>query len=198
LSLSILVLAVGMLLCPAAGASAYFEPAPRLYEHFTAGGEMWPFLDAFNGLRDGSLTKIDVSQVQGVVSFPSFHTMLGVIATYALRDTRALFIPAAIVNAAMIVATLPVGGHHLMDTLAGAAISIAAFHVLRHGRRASSRSSIAALGIDGMSASEKPALHHSFRQPFSVLRSNTLEWLLVAAAACSVAYVALEKLPRHF
>jgi hypothetical protein len=133
LCLSSLGLAVGMLLVPAAGAFVYFEPARQLFDNFTAGGQMWPFLDAFNGLRDGSLTKIDISSVQGVVSFPSFHTMLGIITTYALRDTRALLIPAIALNGTMIVATLPVGGHYLADVLAAAAICLAAIHWVRHG-----------------------------------------------------------------
>src|ERR1700732_3285039 len=153
LCLSSLGLAVGMLLFPAAGAFVYFEPARQLFDNFSAGGEMWPFLDAFNGLRDGSLTRIDVSSVQGVVSFPSFHTMLGIITTYALRDTRALFIPAVVLNGTMIVSTLPVGGHYLVDTLVGAAIRVAAFHGLRCGcgRRASSRQSITAFGLNEIS-----------------------------------------------
>lgn len=153
LCLSSLGLAVGMLLVPAAGAFVYFEPARHLFDNYAAGGEMWPFLDAFNALRDGSLTKIDVSSVQGVVSFPSFHTMLGIITTYALRDTRVLLIPALILNGTMIVATLPVGGHYLADTLAGASISIAAFHALRYGfgRTASTRQSIAVLGVNEIS-----------------------------------------------
>jgi membrane-associated phospholipid phosphatase len=193
-------LAVGMLLVPAAGAFVYFEPAPQSFDNFAPGREMWPFLDAFNGLRDGSLTKIDVSQVQGVVSFPSFHTMLGVITTYALRDTRALLIPAAILNGAMIVATLPVGGHYLADILAGATISIAAFHVLRYrvGRRVSSRRSIAVFGVNEISLSRKLNVHHSFQKLFSRLTSYALDWLLIATAACLVGYVALENLHRHF
>jgi len=151
LCLSSIGLAVGMVLLPAAGAFVYFEPAPQLYDHFAAGREMWPFLDAFNSLRDGSLTRIDVSSVQGVVSFPSFHTMLGIITTYALRDTRALLIAAVILNGTMIVATLPVGGHYLMDTLTGAAISIAAFHALQYGsrRRASLRQSLPVFDVKG-------------------------------------------------
>jgi membrane-associated phospholipid phosphatase len=133
LCLSSVGLMVGMLLVPAAGAFVYFEPARQLFDNLAAGGPMWPFLDAFNGLRDGSLTKIDISSVQGVVSFPSFHTMLGIITTYALRDTRALFIPAIALNGTMIVATLPVGGHYLADVLAGTAICLVAIHGMRLG-----------------------------------------------------------------
>ncbi len=133
LCLSSLGLAVGMLLVPAAGAFVFFEPARHLFDNFAASGEMWPFLSAFDSLRDGSLTTINVSTVQGVVSFPSFHTMLGIIATYALRDTRVLFIPAVIINGMMIVATLPVGGHYLADVVAGAAVTMAAIYGVRYG-----------------------------------------------------------------
>lgn len=131
LCLASLGLAIGMVLVPAAGAFVYFAPAQHLFDNFAGQGEMWPFLDAFNALRDGSLTKIDVSSVQGVVSFPSFHTMLGILITYAIRDTRPLFIPVAAINAVMIVSTLPVGGHYLADVIAGAAISAAAIYVMR-------------------------------------------------------------------
>ena len=131
LCLASLGLAVGMVLVPAAGAFVYFAPAQHLFDNFAGQGEMWPFLDAFNALRDGSLTKIDLSSVQGVVSFPSFHTMLGILVTYALRDTRPLFMAVAAINAVMIVSTLPVGGHYLADVIAGAAISAAAIYGMR-------------------------------------------------------------------
>jgi len=153
LALSSVGLAIGMVLLPAAGANVYFAPTPQLFDNFAAGGKMWGFLDAFHGLRDGSLRTIDMSSVQGVVSFPSFHTMLGVITTYALRDTRAVFIPAILLNGTMIVSTLPVGGHYLVDVVAGAAVCIVGIQALRyasgHGRRA--RQSITALSISEIS-----------------------------------------------
>jgi membrane-associated phospholipid phosphatase len=200
LCLSSLGLAVGMVLLPAAGAFAYFEPAPQLFDHFAGGREMWPFLDAFNSLRDGSLTKIDLSSIQGVVSFPSFHTMLGIITTYALRDTRALLIPAVMLNGTMIVATLPVGGHYLMDTLTGAAISIAAFHWLQYESRRAAlpHQSTAAFGLNGASLSGQMPLSQWFLQRVGRLRIHTLGYLFIATAACLVAYVALENLHAHF
>jgi membrane-associated phospholipid phosphatase len=194
LCLSILGLAAGMVLLPAAGAFAYFDPAPQLFDHFSAGRGMWSFFDAFNSLRDGSLTKVDVSSAQGVVSFPSFHTMLGVITIYALRDTRALFIPAVILNGTMMVATLPVGGHHLVDTVAGAAISIAAFHALHYGsrRKASSRESIALPGARGLALIGQMNLRYLSLQRLARPRLYALGCLFIATAACLVAYVALE------
>jgi membrane-associated phospholipid phosphatase len=74
---------------------------------------------------------IDLSSLQGVVSFPSFHTMLGVMTIYALRDTRWIMIPVLVVNGAMIVSTMPVGGHHLSDVLAGAGLTLGAILLVR-------------------------------------------------------------------
>jgi membrane-associated phospholipid phosphatase len=92
---------------------------------------MWPFAHAFTMLRNGSLTVIDLSELQGVVSFPSFHTVLGVITTYALRDTLWLMIPVLLINGTMIVSTMPIGGHHLVDVLAGAGLTVGAMLLLR-------------------------------------------------------------------
>jgi membrane-associated phospholipid phosphatase len=131
LSLSTVGLCVGMWLVPAAGAFAYYGPAPQLVENFSAMGKMWPFAHTFTMLRNGSLSVIDLSALQGVVSFPSFHTMLGVMTTYALRDTRWLMILVLLLNGTMIVSTLPVGGHHLTDVLAGAGLTFGAIFLVR-------------------------------------------------------------------
>jgi len=135
LSLSTVGLCVIMWLVPAAGAFAYYGPAPRLFENFSALGEMWPFFHPFIMLRNGSLTVIDLSALQGVVSFPSFHTVLGIITVYALRDTVWLMIPLLLLNGTMIVATMPVGGHHLVDVLAGAGLTCGSIFLVRRYSR---------------------------------------------------------------
>ena len=135
LGLSTVGLCVVMWFVPAAGAFAHYRPEPQLFGNLSALGEMWPFFHAFTMLRDGSLTAIDLSALEGVVSFPSFHTVLGVITIYALRDRLVLLVPALIVNGTMIVSTMPVGGHHLIDVVAGAAVSCGAIVVTRRYSR---------------------------------------------------------------
>jgi membrane-associated phospholipid phosphatase len=140
LSLSAVGLCVGMWLVPAAGAFAYYRPEPQLISNLSALGEMWSFSHAFSMLRDGSLSVINLSSLQGVVSFPSFHTMLGVMTIYALRDTRWIMIPVLLVNGAMIVSTMPVGGHHLSDVLAGAGLTLGAILLVRRSSGLHARS----------------------------------------------------------
>jgi len=62
--------------------------------------------------------------------------MLGVMTIYALCDTRWLMIPVLLLNGAMIVSTLPVGGHHLIDVFAGAGLTFGAILLVRtHAKR---------------------------------------------------------------
>jgi membrane-associated phospholipid phosphatase len=131
LSLCTVGLCAGMLLVPAAGAFAYYGPAQQLYDHYAALGEMWSFGRTFNLLRDGSLAVVDLSALDGIVSFPSFHTALGVMGIHAARDTRWLVAFVLPLNATMIVSTMPVGGHHLADVLAGAGLTLGAILLVR-------------------------------------------------------------------
>lgn len=131
LSVTVIALCVVMLMVPAAGAFAFYQPAPELYANLAPAGAMWTFSRDFNMLRSGSLSVIDLSATTGVVSFPSFHTILAIVTVYPLRDTRWLMRAVMALNGTMIVATMPVGGHHLADVLAGAAVAVGAIIVVR-------------------------------------------------------------------
>lgn len=85
-------------------------------------------------IRNGEWTAFDCSHVEGIISFPSFHTTLAILLVYAVRHHRwalAILLP---LNMLLVVATLSVGGHYLVDVVAGGAvafISIAATQLLR-------------------------------------------------------------------
>jgi membrane-associated phospholipid phosphatase len=129
---SVIGLSITMLAVPAAGAFAFYKPATQLFAHYAPSGEMWTFLREFMMLRDGSLSTINLATAQGVVNFPSFHTILAIVTVYPLRDTRWLMVPLILLNGTMMVATLPVGGHHLSDVLAGATIALSAIAFVRY------------------------------------------------------------------
>ena len=74
---------------------------------------------------------LDFAKAEGLVTFPSFHTTLAIITTYAVRGVRYVFAPVCALNAVVIVATLPEGGHHLIDLVAGALIAAVAIAVAR-------------------------------------------------------------------
>jgi membrane-associated phospholipid phosphatase len=131
-SLTSIGIAVGMMILPAAGAYSYYDLPLGAYDNFGAGSGMWHH-DLLMALRTGRATMIDfnVPNSNCLVTFPSGHTVLAIAMTYALRGSLWTLMPAAVVNGAMLVSTIPHGGHHLFDLVVGAAIAAAAISFAR-------------------------------------------------------------------
>jgi membrane-associated phospholipid phosphatase len=113
---------------------AWLMPAVDADVHFgalavakTEAGWSTPLLrvEHFLNLRDGFMTRIPVMDSTGIVTFPSFHTMCGVLFAACFAQVRWLKWPALAVNALMIAATPVEGGHYLVDVLAGIGLSAA-------------------------------------------------------------------------
>jgi membrane-associated phospholipid phosphatase len=123
LAVSSALSAIGLAFVPAAGAYAYFQPAVADFTNFTHAG--FGHLNELMKIRSGEPMSLLVTRAEGLVTFPSYHTALGIIVTYALRKKPFIAWPIGILNAVMLVSTLPEGGHHLTDVIAGAAIGAA-------------------------------------------------------------------------
>lgn len=93
-------------------APAYGSP-PYAY-HFT---------EVFDGLRDGSLRRLDTSIITGLVTFPSLHAADAVILARGYAWLGRLFLPLVLLNIAMVGSALIVGGHYLVDLIAGVALA---------------------------------------------------------------------------
>ncbi|WP_165899978.1 phosphatase PAP2 family protein [Borborobacter arsenicus] len=115
---------------PAEGAYAYFQPPAEAFSNFTERAGSW-HLTHLNALRSGESFQFSARIVEGLITFPSFHTVLGIIVVYALRGFRLIAISFLIVNVLMIIGTMPEGGHHLVDVLAGIAVTIISIAVTR-------------------------------------------------------------------
>jgi hypothetical protein len=79
----------------------------------------------FVAVRDGSLTFLDLQQLRGLVTFPSFHASMAVLLAWSARRTRFALL-SAVLNLLMIAATPTEGGHYLVDALAGIAVAVIA------------------------------------------------------------------------
>ncbi|GAA0585799.1 hypothetical protein GCM10009416_25140 [Craurococcus roseus] len=76
-----------------------------------------------------------LNQLAGIVSFPSFHTTLALLFTYAHHGIR-LTLPAfAALSGVMLFSVPSKGGHHLADMPGGAAVAVAAVVLVRVVRR---------------------------------------------------------------
>ena len=116
--LALLLTTAVFALLPALGPGAGIPELAKLY------------LADLVGLHDGSLKSFDVTELNGIVAFPSFHAVLGVLLTYAHRGSALLW-PVAALNAVMLVAIPSEGGHYLIDVLAGAATAACAIVAIR-------------------------------------------------------------------
>jgi hypothetical protein len=77
-------------------------PAASAYVHFnvTDPGTA-ATVSGFNRLRSGTMRQFDLNAMQGLVSFPSFHTALGIFFAYVVRRSAVLFPVFAVLNATM-------------------------------------------------------------------------------------------------
>jgi membrane-associated phospholipid phosphatase len=97
-------------LTPAAGAFVYYHLPVASSTGYVA---QWA------DLRNGALRTIDSLANQGLVVFPSFHTVLALLCAYAARPLRILKIPLLVLNLLIILSSPAMGGHYFIDIIAG-------------------------------------------------------------------------------
>jgi hypothetical protein len=78
------------------------------------------------GLRDGTWRTLDLTQLMGIVTFPSYHATLPIILAWAQRDMPRWRIPAGLWAGVTIIATPVFGGHYGVDVLAGIMLALVA------------------------------------------------------------------------
>jgi hypothetical protein len=106
-------------LMPAVGPLAYLWHGPVPYMPASA---LWqPVL--IPPLRQHLVHTVDLGQLRGLVSAPSFHTAAAVLYIVAAWPMRRLRWPVLGINAAMLLSTPVEGTHYLTDMLAGAAVA---------------------------------------------------------------------------
>lgn len=119
-------------LFPSIGPYAFYGPSPADFSNLNPEAGTW-HLEHMLGLRDGTMRHIDIRDIEGLVSFPSFHTALAIITAYALRGIRWIAWPSYILNAFVILSTLSEGGHYLVDIIGGTCITVVA--IVMYARR---------------------------------------------------------------
>lgn len=85
----------------------------------------WVTPGVVTALRDGSLRAIGFADLEGIITFPSFHAGAAVLLGWAFWPIRLLRWPMATLNAAMLLAAVPIGGHYFVDLPAGVAVAAA-------------------------------------------------------------------------
>jgi hypothetical protein len=93
------------------------------------------FIRHFNALRDGTLTTVTLGDIEGLVSFPSFHVAGAMVVTWVFRHRRWCLAVLFALNVPLIAATVMSGAHYLIDIVASGvllAASIWSYRRLSH------------------------------------------------------------------
>jgi len=124
--LASLITAIGFYFWPAAGTygSVYNLAVPdycaKCFSHLCE-------------LRSGAQTVITWRGTQGLITFPSFHTIWALLLAGAFIGSR-LFWPLALLNALVVFSTITTGMHYYADVLAGIAVTIVVIAATRISR----------------------------------------------------------------
>ena len=121
LVVALICLALWPALCPFT--YRHYEPlvSPVLLEHLTT---------QIREVHAGRFRVIVAQDMQGLISFPSFHVAAALAVTWALRRQRvSIWLPIALINVGLVLATVLLGIHYATDLL-GTAVLLAASLVI--------------------------------------------------------------------
>ena len=102
---------------------------PWHYYGYTPNAEQERTTRVFFALKSEDWYVLESANVAGVITFPSFHTILAILSALALWRIPYVRWLAALLACLILVSTVTTGWHYLVDVLAGiaiAAVSVAA------------------------------------------------------------------------
>lgn len=118
-----------------------FAPAIGTFYGLNISPAEFPSLDAsiyaaqlrdILALRAGSLRHLELFQLAGVVSFPSFHAASAILYMWALWPVRGLGAVAVAMNVLMLAATPVVGAHYVIDVIGGVLLAAICITVAKY------------------------------------------------------------------
>ncbi len=99
-------------------------------------GVPWPtdlrYVPDVLAMRDGRRLSWMLADLQGIICFPSYHTVMAVLLARAHWRLRS-FWPVAVLNSVMLLSVPSEGNHYLVDMLGGGIVAIASLAVMRSG-----------------------------------------------------------------
>jgi len=106
-----------------------FLPAVGPYVHFF--GRQTEDIVVLMSLRAGGAHTFAIDRLQGIITFPSYHTVLAIIFIYVHRPPSRSFVPVAILNGLMLLGIPSEGHQYLIDMISGALVAAVCIAVVR-------------------------------------------------------------------
>jgi membrane-associated phospholipid phosphatase len=98
-------------------------------------------------LKNADHFVMNVSDTEGIISFPSFHTVLALLAAFALWSVPYVRWPAALLAFLIVLSTVTTGWHYLCDVVAGFVITALSCLVAKGYTRLEARWNRTAQGV---------------------------------------------------
>ncbi|GEM_PF-863706 len=131
-STGLIAMLIGAWLLPALGGYGHHAPAADIISNLPASAGRYA-LEHARLLNAGLMPNVPLDVSVGLVTFPSFHTVMALLFIWALRGTI-WFWPSLVINTLTIISTPSMGGHYLVDVIAGGVLFLIVWAVLRHFR----------------------------------------------------------------
>jgi hypothetical protein len=106
----LLITLIGLALFPAMCAFSYYGFESLL--------EQSRFIRHFDALRDGTFRTLQLRELEGMITFPSFHVAGGLMVTWVFRRYRRMFAALCLLNTLLIASTILLGPHYAVDVIA--------------------------------------------------------------------------------
>jgi membrane-associated phospholipid phosphatase len=109
---------------PAVAAFVYLDLSPQVYANIAS--TVYTHVPTLEALRAGTLHSIKLDNLEGLITFPSFHTTGALMFIWAFWSVPFVRGPAAALNISLILATPIDGAHYFIDLVGGATVAFAA------------------------------------------------------------------------
>ena len=128
--LTVMVTVLISVFLPAAGTYSFLNLSPADYPHLHPVDD-FDHMRHLPLLRDGRLRVLEIGQLTGIVTFPSFHAAAAILYLWALWAISWMRVIALICNALLLLSTPIDGGHYFIDVIAGVSLAILSILVVR-------------------------------------------------------------------
>lgn len=98
-------------------------------------GLPWEFFQKFEGMRGGTIDSIGLHNVTGMVTIPSFHACAAIILAWCWWRFAYLRWPFLVLNIGMALTAVPIGGHYVVDVLAGVGVAMLAIAAVNFAQK---------------------------------------------------------------
>jgi len=134
------------------------------------------FIQHSEKLRAGTFQIIRLDDIEGLISFPSFHVAGAVMVTWTFRSYRAWLWPLIVLNTGLIAATFMAGAHYVVDVLATLVIFAVSVWTYRYLQRTCSGSRAGREFCLGRTRQLGP-FFHNVQHLRQILTAPYLRWL---------------------